>query len=105
VRESARIAAMEADMRERAAFNRRWKAQEWLRVRAVEIEAFKREEARRIEEAKRLEEARMRREQEIQNAQSAKAASDALKALIQRSLEEPGSGLPGSGLPMNISPN
>jgi hypothetical protein len=47
----------------------------------------------------------MRREQEIQNAQSAKAASDALKALIQRSLEEPGSGLPGSGLPMNISPN
>ena len=110
VRESARIAAMEADMRERAAFNRRWKAQEWLRVRVVEIEAFKREEARRIEEAKRLEEARLRREQELQNAQSAKAASDALKALIQRSLEEPvtglsGSGLPGSGLPMNISPN
>lgn len=110
VRESARIAAMEADMRERAAFNRRWKTQEWLRVRVVEIEAFKREEARRIEEAKRLEEARLRREQEIQNAQSAKAASDALKALIQRSLEEPvtglsGTGLPGTGLPMNISPN
>ena len=97
VRESARIAAMEEDMRERAAFNRRWKAQEWLRQRAGEIEAFVKEEARlaeearraeetrRAEEARRLEEARRNREREIQNAESAKTASDALKALIQRS--------------------
>ena len=84
-------------MRERAAFNRRWKAQEWLRQRAGEIEAFVKEEARlaeearraeetrRAEEARRLEEARRNREREIQNAESAKTASDALKALIQRS--------------------
>lgn len=102
VRESARIAALEADMRERAAFNRRWKAQEWLRVRMSEIETFKREEARRAEEARRLEEARLRREQEIQNAQSAKAASDALKALIQRNLIEPKDNLVE---PKDMNPN
>lgn len=88
-------------MRERAAFNRRWKAQEWLRVRTGEIETFTREEARRVEEA------RLRREQEIQqeiqNAQSAKAASDALKSLIERNLD--GSILAPALPPMNITPN
>ena len=51
VREGARIAALEADIRERAAFNRRLKAQEWLRQRAAEIDAFHREQARIAEEA------------------------------------------------------
>ena len=62
VREGARIAALEADIRERAAFNRRLKAQDWLRQRAAEIDAFHREEARLAEEAARREDERLRAE-------------------------------------------
>ncbi len=53
LREAARIEAVEVDIRERAAFNRRLKAQEWLRQRGVEIEAWRLEQARLAEEARR----------------------------------------------------
>ena len=75
-REGARIAALEADIRERAAFNRRLKAQEWLRQRAAEIDAFHREQARIAEEAARRED------------ESRKAEADARRRAQQQQQQE-----------------
>ncbi len=69
-RESARIEALEADIRERAMFNRRMRAAEWLRQREAEIRAFVIEQARqekiRLEAEKRAEEERLAREKKEQ---------------------------------------
>ncbi|MDB5534185.1 MAG: hypothetical protein JWO28_2500, partial [Hyphomicrobiales bacterium] len=64
-REAARVAALEADIRERAAFNRRLRAQEFLRRRDAEIAAYQAEQARLAEEELRrqaTETARVERE-------------------------------------------
>lgn len=98
LRETARIEALEADIRERAYFNRRLKAQEWLRQREAEIEAWKIEEARRIEaekaaEAKRIaeEKAAEARRIEAEKAEEAKrieAEKRAAEAARRKAAEE-----------------
>ena len=45
-RESDRIAALEADIRERAAFNRRLKAEQFMRLREAELAAYEADQAR-----------------------------------------------------------
>jgi hypothetical protein len=52
-RESERIATLEADMRERAAFNRRLKGERFMDKRAAEIATFEAEQARLKSEADR----------------------------------------------------
>jgi hypothetical protein len=52
-RESDRIAALEADLRERAYFNRRLKSEHFLALRAAELAAFEIEQARLRSEADR----------------------------------------------------
>ncbi len=61
-RESARIEALGADIRERAMFNRRLRATEWLRQREAEIRAF-------VAEQERLEKLRVEAERRAQEKQ------------------------------------
>jgi len=83
-RESERIAALEADLRERAYFNRRFKAENFLDMRAAEIAAFEAEQIRLKNEAerKRVETDLMNAYEEQQKAAAAaaKARDDQLKA-------------------------
>ena len=69
-RESARIEALDADIRERAMFNRRLRGDEWRRQREVEIRAFvieqERQEKLRIEAERRAEAERIAREKQEQ---------------------------------------
>ncbi|MFN3892250.1 MAG: AsmA family protein [Beijerinckiaceae bacterium] len=69
-RESARIEALEADIRERAMFNRRLRTDEWRRQREAEIRAFLLEQERleklRIEAERRAEAERAERERQEQ---------------------------------------
>jgi hypothetical protein len=69
-RESARIEALDADIRERAMFNRRLRIDEWRRQRDVEIRAFvieqERQEKLRIEAERRAEAERVAREKQEQ---------------------------------------
>ncbi|MDB5568863.1 MAG: hypothetical protein JWN93_46, partial [Hyphomicrobiales bacterium] len=78
MREASRIEAVEADIRERAAFNRRLKAQEWLRQRRAEIEAWKIEQARLAEDARRkaIEEERRKAAEAAREAQERRAAEE-----------------------------
>lgn len=50
VRDSDRIAALDADIRERAAFNRRLKAGRFMRLREKELDAYKAEQERKRSE-------------------------------------------------------
>ncbi len=72
-RESDRIASLEADIRERAAFNRRLKAERYMRQREAELEAFAAEQARikSEQDRKRVEDELMR----ASEAQQQKAAA------------------------------
>ena len=73
-RETARMQAFEADVRERAAFNRRVKALQFMRQRAQEIAAYEAEQARiAVEEERRraAEAARLEREQKARDAAEA----------------------------------
>jgi hypothetical protein len=94
-RESDRIAALEADLRERAYFNRRMKAEQFLSRREAEIEAFKVEQERLKFEAerKRVEDALLKEsedrekaaaEQKRVEAESRKAEEDRRKAEAER---------------------
>ena len=77
-RDTARIEALEADIRERAFFNRRRKSDEFLARRAVEIQQFLDEEARRAaaEEQRRVaEEARLKAEEDKRAADEARRQS------------------------------
>ena len=99
-RESARIATLEADIRERAAFNRRLKAQEWLRQRAAEIDAFHREQARIAEEAARREDesrkaeadarrrAQQQQQQQQQQQEEERRRQDALRLRREQEARE-----------------
>ncbi|SEB48348.1 AsmA-like C-terminal region [Beijerinckia sp. 28-YEA-48] len=73
-REAARAAALEADIRERAMFNRRLRAQEFLKRREAEIAAWKLEQARLAEEkAAKAREAERQAERQAQEAARARA--------------------------------
>jgi uncharacterized protein involved in outer membrane biogenesis len=79
-RESDRIATLEADMRERAAFNRRLKAEQFMRKREQELAAYA------------LDQARLKSEQDRKRVEDAtvKAADDARKAEEARKAAEEG---------------
>ena len=62
LRESARIEAMESDIRERSMFNRRLRADEWRRQREAEIRAF-------VAEQEKQEQLRLEAERRAQDQQ------------------------------------
>lgn len=122
-RETARVAALEADIRERAAFNRRLRAQEFLRRREAEIAAYQAEQARiaqelaaeearqQAAEAARIEreqaerekaEQRERAEAERRAAQEARRAQEQSRALEPGRALEPSRDLPGA--PLEVVP-
>jgi uncharacterized protein involved in outer membrane biogenesis len=83
-RESERIAEFEADIRERAAFNRKLKAFRFLRQRELELQAYAADEARLQSEAERR-----RVEDELLKASAdARRAEEARKAEEDRKAEE-----------------
>ena len=83
-RESARIADMEADIRERAAFNRVLKASRYMRQRELDLEAYAADQARLKSEAdrRRVEAQTIKASEEAQRAadEARKAEEDARKA-------------------------
>ena len=74
-RESDRIAALEADMRERAAFNRRLKADQFMLKREQELAAFK-----SAQDRKRVEEETLKAAEDARKAEEARKAEQAAKA-------------------------
>lgn len=76
-RESDRIAALEADIRERAAFNRRLKAEQFMRQREAELDAFAAEQARlkSEQERKRVEDELLKASQALQDKSSGAAVA------------------------------
>ncbi len=77
-REAARIEMIEYDARERAAFNRRNRAHEFLQQREIEIAAFQIEQERRVaEERRRAEEEARRKTLEEQRNAARRAAAEA----------------------------
>jgi len=78
-RETERISALEADIRERAYFNRRLKAERYMRQREAEVAAYQAEQARvkAEEDRKRADEEAKRAQDEAKRAQEeAKRAQD-----------------------------
>jgi hypothetical protein len=88
-RETERITEFEADIRERAAFNRRLKASRSMRQREFELEAFAVEQARVKLQAdrRRVEEAAIKANDEVR-AEEARAVEEARKAEETRKAEE-----------------
>ena len=78
-RDADRIAALEADLRERAAFNRRFKAEAFMDRRAAEIAAFEADQLRKSYEADRarVADALMKAWEEKRAADAAAAAQAA----------------------------
>jgi hypothetical protein len=105
-REASRVAALEADIRERAAFNRRLRAQEFLRRRDAEIAAYQAEQARLAEEEVRrqaAEVARVERDKaEREKAEQRERAEVERRAQEVRRAPEP-SRNPPSG-PLEVVP-
>ena len=83
-REAARVDALEADIRERASFNRRLKAQEFVRRREREVADFLAQQ-RRAEELRLAEEARRKADEELRAAEEAlrRAAEEVRRAKAQ----------------------
>lgn len=97
-RETARIEALEADIRERAFFNRRQRMDQWVRQREREIAAFRaeRERQEQIEQERRERLERLAREAE-QRALEAQRLQEAISpppATIPPPLQLPSAGLP-----------
>jgi uncharacterized protein involved in outer membrane biogenesis len=88
-RETERIAEFEADIRERAAFNRRLKASRFLRQRELELDAFAADQARLKSEAdrRRIEEEALKASEE-EKAEAARKAEEARRAEEARKAEE-----------------
>ena len=85
-RESARLEALEADIRERAAFARRQKAFEFMRVRDREIAAYDSDQARLAQEAEKRrqeEEKRLAQEAERRRLEEEKKRLEDEKRLAQ----------------------
>ena len=109
-RETARVTALEADIRERAAFNRRLRAQEFLRRREAEIAAYQAEQERLAreraeEEVKRqaAEAARIEREKaEREKAEQRERAEAERRAQEARRAAEPSRTLPRA--PLEVVP-
>ncbi len=86
-RESDRIAALEADIRERAFFNRRLKGERFMDRRAAEMEDWRAEQERLKGLAEHLEAQRVEaQEAAAEKAVAAKAAAE--KAAAERAAEE-----------------
>ena len=106
-REAARIELLEFEARERAAFNRRIRAREFLQQRETELAAWQVEQTRRAaEEQKRAEEEARRRELEEQRAAARRAAAEAERERQLRALKPvpaPASP-PASGAPIQLTP-
>ncbi len=97
-RESERIAALEADIRERAFFNRRLKGERFMDRRAAEIEDWRAEQARLKGLAEHL---AAEREAAAEKAAAEKAAAEkaaADKAAAEKAASEP-------ELPPDLAPN
>ncbi|MBN9083460.1 MAG: hypothetical protein BGP04_14615 [Rhizobiales bacterium 62-17] len=103
-REAARAAELEADIRERAMFNRRLRAQEFLRRRAAEIAAWRQEQARLAEEkvAKAREAERLAQEAARQEAVRQEAAR--AKAELERRAQEAARPAPAARPPVEVVP-
>jgi hypothetical protein len=107
-RESERIAALEADIRERAFFNRRLKGERFMDRRAAEIEDWRVEQARLKGLTERL---AAEREAAAEKAAAEKAAADkaaaekaaAAKAAADKAAAEKAASQPD--LPPDLSPN
>ncbi|HME84688.1 MAG TPA: hypothetical protein VKG91_09100 [Roseiarcus sp.] len=82
-RESERIAALEADIRERAFFNRRLKGERFMDRRAAEIEEWRVEQARLKGLAEHLAD-----EREAEKAAAEKAAAEKEKAAAEKAAAE-----------------
>jgi hypothetical protein len=107
-RESERIAALEADIRERAFFNRRLKGERFMDRRAAEIEDWRAEQARLKGLTEHL---AAEREAAAEKAAAEKAAADkaaaekaaAEKAAAEKAAAEKASSQPDA--PSDVSPN
>lgn len=99
-REAARIELLEFDARERAAFNRRARAEEFLRQREVEIAAFHAEQERRALEDKRREEEARQKQIEDQRAAARRAEAERER----RERATPPSRPPGAPLQLTPAP-
>jgi len=104
-RETERIAAFEADIRERAAFNRRLKASRFLRQRELEQEAFAADQVRLKSEVerRRVEEDALKVSEE-EKAEAARKADDARKAEEEARKASPPAPLPPIAPPPPFSP-
>ncbi len=106
-RDSARIAALEADIRERASFNRRSRALKQMRQNEFDLQRYLEAEARRAadEEARRVAEARRLADEEAR-----RLAAEALKAERDRKAAEEAARRAATsppapaGVPLNIVP-
>lgn len=89
-RESARIEALDADIRERAMFNRRLRADQWIRQREAEIRIF-------VIEQERLEKLRLEAERKAEAERLAREKQRAMEELIRQ--PAPPVQLPGAVAP------
>ncbi len=80
-RESARIEALDADIRERAMFNRRLRMDEWRRQREAEIRAF-------MVEQERLEKIRLEAERKAEAERLVKEKQEQLRLEAERRAQE-----------------
>ncbi|HEV2574148.1 MAG TPA: AsmA family protein [Beijerinckiaceae bacterium] len=108
-REAARAAELEADIRERAMFNRKLRAQEFLRRRAAEIAAWRQEQARLAEEkvAKAREAERLAQEaarQEAARQEAARQEAARAKAEMERRAQETVRPAPAIRPPVEVVP-
>ena len=101
-RESDRIAALDADIRERAAFNRRLKAEQFMRQRERELDAYAAEQARMKAEQdrKRIEDELLKASQAQRTAGAPVAAAPAASSGAPQALGEAAVGARASSPPL-----
>lgn len=92
-REAARVDALEADIRERAMFNRRAKAFDFMRRREREVADFyaaqrRAEEQKQLDEQRRVE-AEQRRAAEAERLRAARSAADPIGRLLEGNAPSP----------------
>ena len=93
-RESDRIAGLEADIRERAAFNRRLKAEQFMRQREVELDDFAQQQARL-----KSEQDRKRVEEQLLKASEAQQEKSAAPVTLFPAVPPQESGSGGANIP------
>lgn len=104
-REAARIEMLEFEARERAMFNRRLRAREFMQQREAEVALWQSEQARRAaEEQRRAEEEARRREAEEQRAAARRAAAEAERERREKEKQGRTSAPPSGGAPIQLAP-